>query len=73
MRVYILSVTITSNGSEDRHFTPYDDPATAERKFHEPFNVAGGGPKKITVVMLDENLREVPGYYHQWVEPTVEE
>ena len=52
-RQYLVVVKITSNGSEDRSFTPYDDPDVALRKFHDAFNVIGGGPKQIGAALLD--------------------
>ena len=58
-RYYLVRVTITSVGTEDRNLTPYDNIDTALRKFHEAFNVIGGGPKKIVATLLDSNLNEV--------------
>lgn len=59
MRWYVLSVTITSSGGEQRNFTPYDDEDTAKRKFYEPFGNIGGGPTKIMAILFDENLNTI--------------
>lgn len=56
MRFYVLSVTISSGGSENRALTPYENEDTALRKFFEVFQGIGGGPKKIQALLLDENL-----------------
>lgn len=56
MRFYLLSVTINSDGKEVRNFTPYEVKDTAIRKFYETFAGVGGGPKKITAILFDENL-----------------
>lgn len=58
-RWYVLSVTITSSGAEDRKFTSYDDGDTALRKFYEAFNTIGAGPKKIMAILFDENLVQI--------------
>ena len=55
MRYYLVSITTTSSGTEDRKLTPYDDYDTAIRKFHEAFNNVGAGPKKVLVLLIDEN------------------
>ncbi len=56
MRYYLITVKITSQDTEDRQLTPYDDLTTATRKFHEAFNSIGGGSKKISVMILDSNF-----------------
>lgn len=53
---YVLKLMITSDDKETTEFKGYDDSAVAFRKFHECFNVAGGGPKKIIAHLYDENL-----------------
>lgn len=58
-RFYVVSITLTSSGSEDRKLTPYDDLTTATRKFHEAFNNIGAGPKRVCVVLLDTYLNEL--------------
>ena len=55
-RYYLVVVKVTSNGSEERNLTPYDDYNTALRKFHEAFNVIGGGPKYIAVTILEKSM-----------------
>ena len=69
-RYYLLTITITSAGTENRNLTPYDNIDTALRKFHEAFNVIGGGPKKIVATLLDSNLNEVK--HDLWVQPEEE-
>lgn len=59
MRYYVLNVTINSQGTENRNFTPYDVKETALRKFFEPLCNIGAGPKKITVILYDEDLNIV--------------
>lgn len=56
MRYYLIVVKITSQDTEDRQLTPYDDINTATRKFHEAFNSIGGGSKKISAMILDSNF-----------------
>ncbi len=56
MRYYLITVKITSQDTEDRSLTPYDDINTATRKFHEAFNTIGGGSKKISAMILDEKF-----------------
>lgn len=53
----LLVVTITSKDTETRVITPYDDLDTATRKFHDAFSTIGAGPKKISVVLMDSDLR----------------
>lgn len=56
MRYYLIVVKITSQDTEDRSLTPYDDINTATRKFHEAFNSIGGGSKKISAMLLNEDF-----------------
>lgn len=56
MKYYLLTITITSQDTEDRKLTPYEDHNTALRKFHEAFNTIGAGPKKISAMLLTEDL-----------------
>jgi len=70
MRWYVLNLTITSQGAEQRSLTPYDNKDTAIRKFYECFNAVGGGPKKITALLLDDNLNYVKR--EQWVQESEE-
>lgn len=58
-RHYVLRATITSKGTEEREFTPYDNEDTALRKYYEAFKTIGGGPKQIIVVLLDEWLNTI--------------
>lgn len=53
----LLVVTISSKDTETRDITPYDDLDTATRKFHDAFKTIGAGPKKISVVLMDSDLR----------------
>ena len=53
-RYYLVVVKVTSQGAEERNLTPYDNYDTAVRKFHEAFNVIGGGPKYIAATILDK-------------------
>jgi hypothetical protein len=56
MRYYLIVVKITSQDTEDRQLTPYDDINIATRKFHEAFNSIGGGSKKISAMILDDKF-----------------
>lgn len=56
MRYYLVVVKITSQDTEDRQLTPYDDKDTAYRKFHEAFASIGGGSKKISAMLLTEDF-----------------
>ena len=58
-RFYVVSITTTSSGAEQRNLTPYDNYETALRKFYEPLGAIGGGPTKICVGLYDENLTEI--------------
>lgn len=62
---YVLSITVTSQGTEDRKFTPYTDKDIALRKFYEVFGSIGGGSKKITVLLLDSDLNRIKR--EQWI------
>lgn len=57
-RYYLVVIKVTSQGAEERNLTPYDDYDTAVRKFHEAFNVIGGGPKYIGATILDRYMNE---------------
>ena len=59
MNYYVVTVVVTSTGTEDRKLTPYADVDTALRKFFETFGVIGGGPKKISALLLDSNLNTI--------------
>ena len=73
-KYYVLSVTVTSKDTEDRKFTPYGDYDTALRKFYEAFSSIGGGSKKISAILFDENLNEVKkDIWVEVVEPEPEE
>lgn len=67
-RVYLLTIKTLSSGNEERNLTPYDDPDVALRKFHEAFNVIGGGPTYISAAILDRNLNTLKG--EVWKEET---
>lgn len=54
-RYYLVTVTVASNGGENREMTPYDDKNTALRKFHEAFNAIGAGPKYIAATVLEKS------------------
>lgn len=69
-RYYLLTITITSVGTESRNLTPYDNIDTALRKFHEAFNGIGGGPKKIVSALLDSNLNVIK--HDLWEQPEPE-
>ena len=58
-RVYLLVIKTLSSGAEERSLTPYDDQDTALRKFHEAFNVIGGGPTYIGACILDRGFHEL--------------
>ena len=58
-RVYLITIKTLSSGNEERNMTPYDDPDAALRKFHEAFNVIGGGPTHIAAAILDNNMNEL--------------
>lgn len=58
-RLYVLEITTTSQGTEERHFTPYDNTETAYRKFYEPLTKIGAGPKKIVVGLYDSDLNQI--------------
>lgn len=72
MRWYVLKITITSQGSEDRSLTPYDDFDTAQRKWHECFNVIGGGPQRISAVILDWYGHPVEPFDMTWEQTSAE-
>lgn len=63
---YVLSITITSSGGEQRVLTPYNDIDVAKRKYHEAFAGIGAGPKFISAEVLDRYLNVVPGFKDWW-------
>ena len=66
-RSYVLVTKITSQGAEERNFTPYDDFTTAQRKFHEALTGIGAGSKRICVLLLDSLLNTIQR--EVWVDP----
>lgn len=70
-RYYILDVKITSQDTETRALTPYDDLTVAQRKYHEALTGIGAGSKRICVALLDTYLNVVKK--EVWVEPEPEE
>jgi len=75
-RYYVEVIKITSSGAEERNLTPYDNKDTAIRKFHEAFNVIGGGPKFISAEVHDRYFNVVDGkrdYWEEAVKPEPEE
>lgn len=71
-RYYVVSVTTTSNGSEQRGITYYTDLETALRKFFEPLESIGAGPLKICVLLLDKYLNVIKHETWEHVEPEEE-
>ena len=69
-RFYVVKIIITSSGAENRDLSAYDDIDVATRKYHEGFNTIGGGPKKIGMTLLDENLNAIKK--EVWLEPQPE-
>ena len=65
-RWYVLKITITSSGAEERNLTPYDDHDTAIRKWHECFNTIGGGPKFIGATILDKYMNKDEKHTDWW-------
>lgn len=55
MRYYLVVITTTSQDTEDRKLTAYDDLDTSIRKFHEAFSTVGAGPKKVMAFLFDSN------------------
>lgn len=51
---YLVTLTTSSTGTMNRVLTPYEDKNTALRKFHEAFAGIGGGPKRITAILLED-------------------
>lgn len=51
---YVVIIKKLSNGSIDKSIASYDDKDTALRKYHEAFNVIGGGPKRITSMIIED-------------------
>jgi hypothetical protein len=69
-RYYILDIKLTSQNTEDRKLTPYDDLTVAQRKYHEALTGIGAGSKRICVALLDTYLNVVQK--EVWVEPEPE-
>lgn len=51
---YLVTLTTGSSGTTNRVLTPYEDKNTALRKFHEAFAGIGGGPTRITAILLED-------------------
>lgn len=66
-RYYILDVKITSQNTETRSLTPYDDLTVAQRKYHEALTGIGAGSKRICVALLDTYLNVIQK--EVWIEP----
>jgi hypothetical protein len=64
---YVVVIKELSNGSLDRSITPYADNDTALRKFHEAFNTIGGGPKRISSVLMQDAVNLVNGTTYELV------
>ena len=70
---YVVTIKKLSNDSIDRAITPYDDKATALRKYHEAFNVIGGGPKRITAMIIEDSVSNNYGSsFNENGEPIIE-
>lgn len=69
-RYYVLTVTKTSQDTETRDFTPYNDLTIAQRKYFEAITAIGTGVKAICVLLLDPWLNVVKR--EAWVEPVEE-
>ena len=65
-RLYLETITITSNDTEQRALTPYDNEETAIRKYHETFAGVGAGPKFISARLHDKYNNALPGYESFW-------
>lgn len=73
-RYYVVSVTTTSGGTEQRSaVTPYTDLEIAQRKFFEPLGSIGAGPIKICVILFDKYLNVIKHEAWEHVEPEPEE
>lgn len=70
-KYYVVEVTTTSNGSENRSISPYDNEETALRKFYAPLGNIGAGPIKICVLLLDEYFEVLEKKVWEHVEPDV--
>lgn len=51
---YLVTLKTASTGTMNRVLTPYEDKDTALRKFHEAFAGIGGGPKRVTAILLED-------------------
>ena len=72
-RWYVFTIKITSNGSEERELQHYDDHDTAIRKFHEAFNVIGGGPRYIAATVLDRSMNQDDNHTETWTNESAPE
>ena len=66
-RHYVLLTTITSQDTETREFTPYNDHVIALRKYHEALTGIGTGCKRLCVSLLDQYLNIIKK--EVWVAP----
>jgi len=55
---YVIIIKELSSGSIEKSITSYDNKDTALRKFHEAFNVIGGGPKRITSILMEDVITQ---------------
>ena len=56
MNYYLVVIKKLSNDGIERTITQYDNKDTAVRKYHEAFNVIGGGPKRITSMLIEDSV-----------------
>ena len=68
-RYYVISVTTTSSGAENREITYYTDKETALRKFFAPLGNIGGGPTRICVLLLDKYFNYIKREVWEHEEP----
>ena len=59
---YVIVIKKLSSDTIEKSITSYDNKDTAFRKYHEAFNVIGGGPKRITSMVIEDSVSE---YYGQ--------
>lgn len=55
---YLIVIKTLSTGTQDRSLNSYEDENIALRKFHEAFNVIGGGPRRITAILMNDYVTE---------------
>ncbi len=53
---YLVVVKTLSGGTDEKTITSYENDETLLRKFHEAFNVIGGGPTKIRAMILSDDF-----------------